>query len=190
MSSIDYRRVTLLVSCWLCIAVIGWGQDLRLSIVPEIQEQTADPRGMGVMVEAEDGADQWDQPEPPAAPGGCQAAAFVMPGYDGSLPNLWRCDYRSSDSFYSMRSLFWELRLCTGEVAMPVTLHVTALDPFPVDVEFWLHTPDGVSVLVPIPGSVTVEMFDPEGTVFLELALAGGVGSTRAAWSSIKASFR
>ncbi len=184
-------------AAWAIAALLGCAmaggtgaQDLELGLTPSVAGESGAVRQIGARIDAEDGLDGWDLPEPPAPPGGCPLAALVMPDGSGPLPNAWRHDYRSLDTLIEQESLIWELRICAQAGPMTVTLAIVEIGAYPADFQLWVHDLQGGSAQVMVPGTLDLEMTGLETTIQLEVLVGGGMSTESTSWSALRSLYR
>lgn len=164
-------------------------QGNQIQVVPHLFDQADQPRFFGAFLQASDGYDAMDEPEPPAPPGACPLLALVMPGYDGPLPNLWRQEYRNLESLWEHESALFEVRLCVSEVPVVVTLDVSvSIEGFPID-QLLFYPDVGEPQIVSPPTQLELTLTDLEQTVHFELQMHCVPAQTRT-WSALKADYR
>ena len=167
-----------------------FAQGIQIQVIPRLSDQADQPRFFGAFIQASDGYDAMDEPEPPAPPGACPLLALVMPGYDGPLPNLWRQEYRDLASLWEHESALFEVHLCVSEAPVVVTLDLSVpIEDFPID-QLLFYPGVGEPQIVLPPSQLELTLTDLERTVHFELRVQSGVLAQTRTWSALKACYR
>jgi hypothetical protein len=139
--------------------------------------------------EASDGLDDFDAPEPPVPPESYLGLAFVMPDTSQEVANRWRIDIRDSQSFLDMVEL-WELRIETDQLGAECEVILDHVEGGDLDVMLRVIGLEPGDFEVPVPGSFTFQLTDPEMVIWLEMFSDKPIPGTATTWGGIKACYR
>ncbi len=175
----------------LAVAELGEcrAQALVYSLDATANDLAAGEHRFGFRDEASNGPDLFDVPEPPPPPEMFLGLAFAMPDTGFAQPNRWRADIRSSECFVDMVEL-WELHITSDQLGAECTMVLDIVEGGEFDLTLRVLGFEPGEFTVPVPGSFTFLLAEPEMVVWLELTADEPIPSRAVTWGGIKARYR
>lgn len=175
------------------LAVAGLGechaQALVYSLDATANGLAAGEHRFGFRDEASNGPDLFDAPEPPPPPATFLCLAFAMPDTGFAQPNRWRADIRSSECFVDMVEL-WELHITSDQLGAEGTMVLDIVEGGEFELTLRVLGFEPGEFTVPVPGSFTFLLSEPEIVIWLELTADEPIPSSAVTWGGIKARYR
>lgn len=168
----------------------GQAQDLTFSFQVTLNGETSDAHQFGLREDALQGLDQYDVPEPPAAPDAGFVSYLAMFNAPLSLPNRWRRDFRPTVSLLADRIELWQFDFQSAAIGSEATITIDTLGPVLVPYELYFFGPGVYYEPVETPDSFTFPITADKLVFFWELRLTDAVNAVPTTWGGIKSLYR
>lgn len=187
--------IGLLLSLFLSFAfaiipVVAQAQSLTFSFQVSLNGETSDDLQFGLREDAMQGIDNYDVPEPPAAPNASFVSYLAMFNAPTSLPNRWRHDFRPTVSLLADRIELWQFDFQTAAIGSEVTITIDTVGAVPVPYELYFFGPGVYYEPIEVPDTITFPVLSDKLVFFWELRLADEVTTTATTWGGIKSLYR
>ena len=168
----------------------GNAQELTFTFQVTIDGETSDFHQFGLRVDAMQGIDNYDVPEPPTAPDAAFTSYLGMFEAPTTLPNRWRHDFRPTQSFTSDRVELWPYYLESPAIGSEATISITATGDFLLPYELFFLGSETSHEPITSATSITVPITSGFLVYFWELQLADEVTIDSTTWGGVKNLYR
>ena len=181
----------LLLGTILALAPLaGQAQDLTFSFRVTLNGETSDTHQFGLREDALQGLDNYDVPEPPAAPEAGFVSYLAMFNAPTSLPNRWRHDFRPTVSLLADRVELWQFDFQSSAIGSEATITIDTVGSVSVPYELYFFGPGVYYEPVDTPDSITFPITSDKLVFFWELRLGDVVSAEQTTWGGIKSLYR